>query len=163
MEKYKLMKLNLCCGYDIKDDYDNYDIKPVDDKVRFLDCNILPLPFKSESCKEIILNQGLEHLNINQLDFMNDINRILIKDGIINIGLPVYSPFIYHKTFNHTKGYFNPIIIKKNAKEKYNIGSFELLNVIYKRRSFKGIIYYLIDSYRRLTKESVCFKLIKKD
>lgn len=154
--------INLCCGYEILDNYDNYDINPVNKKVKYLDCNKLPYPFKNKSKNIIRINQGLEHLNINPLDFINEALRILKNDGSLLVGLPVYSPGVYHIRHDHIKGYFNPILINKNVKERYTNGNFLLTNVAFKKRPLKGIIYRIIDTYRRYRYQEIYFELIKE-
>ena len=155
------MKVNLCCGSKTKKGFFNYDKYVIKDNVIYLDCNKLPLPFEDNSIDEYCIEQGLEHLNINKrLDIMNELNRTLKMGCKIIIGLPTYSPAIYHNTYNHTKGYFNPIC-ENNVDEKYNNGLFKINKIWYNKRGLKSIIYYLMDVYRRFRYKSIYYELEK--
>ena len=155
------MKINLCCGLATKDGFLNYDKFVMKNNVFYLDCDKLPLPFKDNTVDEYWIDQGLEHLNVNKrLDIMNEVNRTLKKGSKIKIGLPTYSPAIYHNTYNHTKGYFNPIC-KNSLNGKYNNGIFKINKIWYKKRGLKSIIYYLMDIYRRFRYKSIYYELEK--
>jgi predicted SAM-dependent methyltransferase len=80
------MKLNLGCGNDIKKGYvnvDNIKLKGVD-KVVDLEKK---LPFKSNSCNEIIAYKIIEHLH-NPHFFIEECYRILKKDGVLKLSAP---------------------------------------------------------------------------
>lgn len=155
------MNLNLACGNDILYGYENYDKYPVNKRVKYIDLDILPLPFNDNIADKILLKQALEHLKVNHLDFMNEIYRILKPNGIIKIGLPVYSPFIYHITHNHPKGFFNPICEVSSVSESYCNGYFKLISVEYKFLKLKNFIYRIIDTIRKYIYQSVEFELKK--
>lgn len=112
MIKYK--GLNLGCGEFPVKGFDNYDYMPVNKDIRFIDLNVLPLPFKDGSYDEIILNQVLEHLDVNPFMFIKEIYRILKPDGLLRIGLPSFSYMLYHNRNYHPICYMNPVIGKVN-------------------------------------------------
>ena len=98
----KNIKLNLGCGRDIRDGWDNYDLFPLDKRVKKLDLNKLPLPFETNSIDYIYMGSVFEHLDVNRLDFMEESHRILKPDDVIEILVPRN-----HHRVNHTIGFFN--------------------------------------------------------
>ena len=73
------MKLNLCCGDKYLEGYINADIaRNVKTDERF-DAD-KEMPFSNETFKEVLLNQGLEHLT-NVGFALGEINRVLKPSG----------------------------------------------------------------------------------
>lgn len=114
-----MRKLNLGCGCEIIDGYENYDFFPVNDDVRFLDLNHLPLDLPDDYADEIILDNVIEHLDVNPMYLVQDLHRVLKKDGIIKIRLPAWSNYCNHKRFYHTKSYFDPITNDYSRHKNY--------------------------------------------
>jgi len=82
------MKLNLGCGDDIRDGYINIDALPNLGVDMVFDIT-QKLPFKTNSCDEIIAQDILEHLTREQLQFtLSEISRVLIIGGIVKIRIP---------------------------------------------------------------------------
>jgi len=154
-------KINLGCGYSILDGWENYDITPVIPNVIGINLEKLPLPFEDNSIDEILLNQVLEHLKINPLDFMQEVYRILKPKGIIKIGLPVNSPMIYHIRQQHYAGYFNPISNKRSVAEHYIDGEFKINKTHYDLLPPKKIIGRIFQFIRSLISQSVYYELEK--
>lgn len=82
------MKLNLGCGEDIRAGFINIDALAgvgVD-----VVCDISQkLPYKDNSCEEIIAQDILEHLTREQLgDTLAEISRVLKKDGLLRVRIP---------------------------------------------------------------------------
>lgn len=112
-----MKKLNLGCGINILDGYENFDKYPIDGKVKYLNLNKLPLPFDDDSVDEILLSHVLEHLDCNRFDFVMDCRRILKKDGKLIVKLPPLGSMIGHNSYYHGAGYFDSIICKCQYSE----------------------------------------------
>jgi predicted SAM-dependent methyltransferase len=156
------IKINLGCGCDIRDGFINMDMYPVDDRVLFIDLNTLPLPFDDNSIDYIILHQILEHLDVNPYDFMMDVFRILKKDGIVHVGLPVYANNLVHNRFIHHTGYFEPIIHKSSITSDRFASDFFRLNSLHKkRRPFKSILMRFVEMFKDCFYIEYEYELIK--
>jgi ubiquinone/menaquinone biosynthesis C-methylase UbiE len=82
-------KLNLGCGYDIRNGYinlDRFDFPGVD---IVYDLEKLPLPFDDEEVVEIICRDILEHLEYIQI--MKEFYRILAFGGKLKIRVPHFT------------------------------------------------------------------------
>ena len=158
----ELRKINFGCGNDVKHGYENYDLNPINKNVTYIDLNDLPLKFNDNVYDVILLDQVLEHLNINPLDLMEEMHRILKKNGKIIVGLPVNSPYIYHVRYRHPKNYFRPICEKGfDIKEKYTNETWKCNAIFYTRISLKGFISKILESIRGIVYQSVYFELEK--
>ena len=149
------MKLNLGCGLKKLDDYINLD---KDD----FDLNNIPYPFKDNSIEELIISHVLEHLN-NRLDVMIELNRVLKIGGILKVVLPIKSNIVNHKSYIHSKKYFNPLCMNRDIDGLQVKNIFRLQSFKRKRlKSFKNIIGDLKeDIISRLYNENE-YILIKK-
>jgi predicted SAM-dependent methyltransferase len=92
-----MKKLNIGCGYDVKDGYINLDVIDYGGNV-IHDMNTFPYPFENNTFDEIYASHILEHLN-NFNKVITELHRILKPDGI----LIVYAPF-----FLNTKYFGDP-------------------------------------------------------
>jgi hypothetical protein len=82
------MKLNLGCGKDNRKGYVNIDAQPGTGVDKVFDIT-KKLPFKDESCSEIIMQDILEHLiPKDQEKVLNEVNRVLNKIGKLVIRTP---------------------------------------------------------------------------
>lgn len=131
------MRVNLGCGTFVRNDYINFDKYPFNDKVKYIDLDVLPLPFDDCSIEKILMEHTFEHLNVNRFDFMKEIHRVLKPDGIIIIAVPVNSRIITHTIQHFTKNYFNPII--KKTDRYSNCLSFYFEIVDFQHNNFRGI------------------------
>lgn len=96
------MKLHLGCGNDYKEGYVNCDVT---DRVRVDKIVDLEKPltmFKDNSVSEIIIYHTLEHIN-NFMILMEELHRILKKDGILDIQVPYYSSKDAHQDPTHVR------------------------------------------------------------
>lgn len=67
------------------------------------------LPYESNSFDVVIICEVIEHLNFNPLPCLNEINRVLKKDGYIYIGMPNLSNIFNRIKFFKGKSIHNPI------------------------------------------------------
>lgn len=88
-----MIKLNLGCGKDLKEEYINLDIVDYGGN-QVHDLNSFPYPFEENYFDEIYASHILEHLN-NFHDSISEIYRILKPNGI----LIVYAPFFLNTKF----------------------------------------------------------------
>jgi len=84
------MKLNLCCGDDVRDGYINIDVRKTKPNVLVLDLEKdLLKPFPSNSVEEIIAKDCIEHVSWRRVeDLLRDIYRVLKCDGVVYIQVP---------------------------------------------------------------------------
>lgn len=84
------MKLNLCCGDDIRKDYLNIDIRKTDPRVLVMDLEKeLLTPFPDNSVDEIIARDCIEHISWRRVkDLLKDIYRVLKRGGRAYIQVP---------------------------------------------------------------------------
>jgi predicted SAM-dependent methyltransferase len=140
-----MIKLNLGCGKKILEGWINYDFYPINDKVKYLDLNKLPLNIKSNYADVILLQHVYEHLYVDPSEFFIDINRILKKGGILKVVLPVFGSTIKHKKTYYSKkfliGLENPYftngkkykLISINKSKRFgHIGFFYRLHKLYR-------------------------------
>jgi len=84
-----IKKLNLGCGNDIRKNWINLDIIPKKGVNIIHNLNKLPLPFTDNYFDYILCIDVLEH--INYFPLMNELYRILKKNGILRIKIPHFT------------------------------------------------------------------------
>jgi predicted SAM-dependent methyltransferase len=84
------IKLNLCCGDDIRSGYINIDIRKTKPSVLVLDLEKdLLKPFPDNSADEIIARDCVEHISWRRVeDLLRDIHRVLRCSGRAYIQVP---------------------------------------------------------------------------
>lgn len=82
-----LYKLNLGCGDDKLQGWVNID--QIDSADLHLNLEDAELPFGDESVSEVYASHVMEHLH-NFPSLMNEIHRVLIPNGVVEIKVPVY-------------------------------------------------------------------------
>jgi len=84
------MKLNLCCGDDVRPGYINIDIRRTRPNVLVLDIEReLLRPFPDNSAEEIIARDCIEHISWRRVeDLLKDIYRVLKRGGRVYIQIP---------------------------------------------------------------------------
>ena len=84
------MKLNLCCGLDIREGYINVDARKTRHDVYMLDLEKdLLKPFPDGSVEEIIARDCVEHISWRRVeDLLKDMHRILKCGGRVYIQVP---------------------------------------------------------------------------
>ena len=86
------IKINIGCGFDIKHDFLNYDLIPLDPKVIKLDLEEAKLPHASNSVEKILAKDVLEHIK-DLSGVMNEFYRVLKPGGKLIVRVP---HFTYH-------------------------------------------------------------------
>jgi len=84
------MKLNLCCGDDVREGYINIDVRKTKHNVLVLDLEKeLLKPFPSNSAEEVIAKDCIEHISWRRVeDLLRDIHRVLKCNGRVYIQVP---------------------------------------------------------------------------
>ena len=106
-KQLKKIKLNLGCGSRFKDGYINIDFDSIDeitkrypnidinDNCKFVQCNILELPYENGTVDEIRADAILEHLSFKEESlFFAEVKRVLKKGGILNFSVPDFEVLI---------------------------------------------------------------------
>ena len=99
--KDKGIRLNLGCASRLLDDYINVDMDSleeitkrypnltINDKQKFLQCDVLNLPFEDSSVSEVRADAILEHMSfLEEPLFFREVARVLKPGGMINISIP---------------------------------------------------------------------------
>jgi len=105
-----MVRLHLGCGKNILDGWENYDLYPEDERVKYLDMNRLPYPFKDNSVDEILCSHVLEHLYVPIYEVMKEFHRILKPGGKLIIKLPINSNIVEHQKDKFNIYFFNSIL-----------------------------------------------------
>ena len=84
------MRLNLCCGDDVRDGYINIDVRKTKPNVLVLDLEKdLLRPFPDKSVDEILAYDCIEHISWRRIeDLLRDIHRVLKCDGRLYLRVP---------------------------------------------------------------------------
>ena len=103
--------LNLGCGKNIlPSPWENYDLYPIDDRVKKIDLEQFPYPFSDETAKKIMFSHVLEHLYCNKLKVLRELCRVLRSDGILVVKLPLYGNVVKHTNGFHGRDYLNSVL-----------------------------------------------------
>lgn len=84
------MKLNLCCGDDVRDGYINIDVRKTKPNVLVIDLekDLLKV-FPDNSADEIVAQDCIEHISWRRIeDLLKDIHRVLKCGGTLFIRVP---------------------------------------------------------------------------
>ena len=162
MEKKKLKKkcsedklLNLGCGNDIRKGWENMDKYPVDERVKYIDLDKLPLDLPSNQYTYILLSHVFEHLSVNKMEFMQEINRILKPGGTVRITVPVFHQTVEHETTFFTKDYFD------SMTSKFYGNLFKIVKVSFVRNRFKTMLWKIGCYIRYLIEKEVTYDITK--
>ena len=84
------MKINLCCGEDVRPGYINIDVRRTRPEVLVMDIEKeLLRPFPDNSADEIIARDCIEHISWRRVeDLLRDIYRVLKPGGKVYIQVP---------------------------------------------------------------------------
>ncbi len=83
------MKLNLGCGFDYREGWLNLDVDHLEKVDIVHDVNNIPLPFEDDKFEYILCKDILEHVDL--IPVLNDLHRILKKNGILRIRVPHFT------------------------------------------------------------------------
>lgn len=133
------ININLGCGNNPQDGYINYDKYPIDDRVKYIDLNVLPLPFKDNSVDEILLSHVLEHL-FYPYEVIMECYRILKKGGVLYVNLPTtMRASLCHRSVGHGKDYFYSVSHSGRGGET---GNYFNISVVPGSHHYKGLEYF---------------------
>jgi predicted SAM-dependent methyltransferase len=130
--------LNLGCGPQIIDDFDNADVPAIKFwQLRHIPVNLLEkLPFKDESYKGVYTEHTLEHLTPFQTIYLlNEVKRILKPNGFLRIVVPDLDIYISN-TFTgdeNLKHFYTTAESFWNLTQNWghkNVYNFEILEIL---------------------------------
>lgn len=125
-------KLNLGCGNDIKEGFDNVDVQ-IDKRIfKSFDLNTFPYPLNSNHYDYVLIKQVLEHL-FEIPKVMDEIYRVCKNKAIIRIEVPYYNNKGSYNDIEHIH-YFSDITFecfvdertRVDKKKRFRIKSMEL-------------------------------------
>jgi len=135
------VKLNLGCGDDVLDGWENYDKFPCDSRVKEIELEQLPWPFENDYADVVLFSHVLEHLTLHPFSVVKELHRITRPGGIVIVKVPVYCNIVEHIHSHFDRYYFNPIVtnpirvfgvkIKKDSKhgsERYDEKLFRIVD-----------------------------------
>jgi len=128
MEK---IKLNLGCGQDIRPGFVNVDLIK-HPKIKNIDLNHYPLPFKTNSVDYILSSHLLEYLD-NPVKFMLELQRICKKDAVIDLIVPHFSLGFSYAELGHKRP---GISYQTFGNKHWNKILFDRFDVISKKLNF---------------------------
>lgn len=83
------MKLNLGCGDDLRDGYENVDARDIHGRNRIVDLDVLPWPWSDGSVEEILMLDFLEHFEYSKTDqIVLECWRVLRPMGVVEVQVP---------------------------------------------------------------------------
>lgn len=83
------MRLNLCCGNDIREGYVNVDFRQTTPSVSVVDLSKFPWPFANECAEEILLLDALEHFPYSMTtSILMECYRVMRPDGRLAVQVP---------------------------------------------------------------------------
>lgn len=158
-----LMRINLGAGDDIlpaDEGWKNYDLMSWKkyDNCEFLDINKLPLPFADNSVCEIRMYHILEHLTVDFDSLFKEFNRILVRDGILDIKVPIYGRCHDHKVSFFDYDYFNGLWkiwkVKPNKEDYHSSSTYKALHFDLVSRThnayWSGLWWIVANGYKAL-------------
>lgn len=135
------MKLNLGCFYDTRRGFVNLDKEAFNHKVDVVhNLDELPYPFKDNTFDEILVINVLEHLNIDRIDFYEELHRICENDAIVRIKVP-FKDKIWRHTDHRGMGFtFEHFKRLCNQKDYITRKRFELIKLTHEPTTFARFI-----------------------
>jgi len=154
------IKLNIGCGYDIKEGYINIDMKKGDGVDIVLDLNDCTLPFDDDSVDEILMFHVLEHI-IDRYKFINECHRVLKPGGFIFIKLPVGAVSLAHQSYFHRHDFFKCVVDDKETGGFQKNKQFKLVYQKRRLKRFVSLYYRFRDWFYNLYTDEWEYKLEK--
>ena len=98
-------KLHLACGHNILTGWENFDIKPRSELVKFIDL-LEPFPLEDASVDFIFLEHAIEHFDeVDGYKIMQEIYRVLKPGGVFRCSTPSLDTYVqryinWNESFN---------------------------------------------------------------
>lgn len=99
------MKLNLGCGTKLLQDYINLDYNTDIKTDGFIDLKECKINYPNDSIEEIVLDNVLEHIDLDLTAFILEAKRVLKPNGMIKIITP--NCFYWKKRLKYLTGRFD--------------------------------------------------------
>jgi len=161
---FNKVKINFGCGNNPLIGYVNYDKFPIDERVKYIDLNNLPLLFPNNSVDEILLSHVLEHLT-DPYGVVLECYRILKPGGVLRVNLPsTLRASLPHLRTGFGPSYFYCLTRKYTGSESNN---FFNVSVSFGTR-YRGFEYLYMrwqnfrDWFLRQFFDEYRYKLVKK-
>lgn len=139
-----MKKLNLGCGYDIKEGWINLDIAELEGVDIVHDLTKLPLPFADDEFDYIMCYDIIEHI-FEYIPLMKELHRILKKDGILEIKVPHYTYSRAYADPTHVR-YFSmevfDFFVKGTSRGYYFDFSFDKIESIHLSFQESKVLFY---------------------
>lgn len=104
----KLFNLDLGCGFNKQKNFIGMDRREIDEVDIIHDVEEFPWPIKDNSVTNILCSHLMEHLNPKyNIDFMDEIWRVLVSDGVVCIAVPYANSYGAHQDPTHVRPGFN--------------------------------------------------------
>ena len=123
----KLIKLDIACGQNKQEGFVGVDIAKCKGVDIVHDLEVYPWPFKDESVEEAHVSHYIEHTK-DLIKFMNELHRIMVKDGKCTIIAPYYTSMRCWQDPTHVNAiseasflYYNQEWLKTNKLDHYPI------------------------------------------
>ena len=117
-----MIKLNIGCGADLRQNYINIDIQPKDELFsrygyetpsetpQVFNYDIFNLPFLDEQVDEVMCHGFLEHLSFEEEGrFLNEVKRVLKVGGLLHFTVPDFDSLI--KQWQAANDYFKDFYV----------------------------------------------------
>ena len=139
-----IRRANICAGSDVRYGWDNYDRQPDNNLVKKLDID-RPFAIDDDTYDHLVIEHGLEHTLLNQLDVMKEIHRVVKHQGKVEVELPLFSPMVCHRSSYHPSTYFNVITDKKrDVNKNYTDNWFKQISFEYAgKRNWKMMLFWM--------------------
>lgn len=94
--------LNLGCGNRVIEGFVNHDISKHRPEIDVIwDLNITPWPFADDEFDAVEIIAVVEHLKLTLIETLDEIWRILKKDGVLTVKYPIYTSETIHHDPTH--------------------------------------------------------------
>jgi len=101
----KIMRLNIGCGPKKKEGYVNIDINPHYEPDKIMDIT-KKWSFENDSIDEVLLDNVIEHLDVDVLVWLSEATRVLKPNGLLKIVCP--NCFHWKARLRYLMGEFSP-------------------------------------------------------
>lgn len=163
------MRINLGCGHDVRVGWFNCDSNPCDDRVKYIDLDDLPLPFKDSVASEIFIGEVLEHV-LYPLELCLECKRVLKPGGKLVVTMPLYSFTLPHRRPVNTFGSLDCIHQNTPVMRYSGNAGFKLVSRKGTRPCGIGLVHFLLfrvmqcirDVFHRLLYSKCVWEFVKR-